>query len=479
MVVTYRNNATSAVNNNTSLHTTVDLQNTGNRRLGGAGGVDAPHAEIRSNDRPAENGGSALLENNRQQGAGAGREDRGNQSRNGTRARLTLASLNMNGFATTSGPGEVQSKWMLINQLMRDEKICILALQETHLTQERVASLHNLFGQYLNICSEPWSDGGTRAGGVCFVINKRRVNCDDYTVEQLVPGRAALLRIPWTNGRSLSILNVYAPNDAGENSNFWKELNAHQTCRPDAMLGDFNVVDDPIDRLPTRSDPCSTVESLGDLCRSLRLRDGWRETNANVRAYTYMHGATGSQSRLDRIYATASLIKDASVWTIAESGVPTDHKLVMVSLANRAVPFRGKGRWSMPLHIIEDGPMKVTLMELAAAFVAELESIRVRSDSVNPQSAYAAFKKSLIEATRNRAKEKIPAMKRRLDRLRLNLSAILNPPDKNEISAEDRMHAAIIQDRITRLEEKAFAAKRRRVEEVHWESDEKITKKWI
>ncbi|KAH9850139.1 Endonuclease/exonuclease/phosphatase, partial [Lenzites betulinus] len=400
-------------------------------------------------------------------------------TRNGTSARLILASLNMNGYTTASGTAAPCNKWMLINQLMRDEKLSILALQETHLTDDRITELRTLFGQYISIWAGHVGEDGTRAGGVCFVTNKRRMRDEGCVVEQLIPGRAMLLRVPWVNGRNLEILNVYAPNDAGENAAFWKTLRERPGCKPDVILGDFNVVEDPIDRIPARSDPTRATAELNAMCREMRLKDGWRETHAGVREFTYMHGATASQSRLDRIYATATVIRDASVWTIAESGVPTDHKLVTVSMANRAEPFRGKGRWSLPLHLLDDGPLKTQLKDIGAMLITELAAISVRSEENNPQTAYAVFKQRVRDAARNRAKEKIPAMRKRAAKLRLDLQATLNPPNGGELTQDQRVHAAILQDKITALEAKSFDGKRRRVEEAHWETDERISKQWI
>ncbi|KAH9851953.1 hypothetical protein C2E23DRAFT_869082 [Lenzites betulinus] len=263
---------------------------------------------------------------------------------------------------------------------MREEKLSILAVQETHLNAERSKTLRDLFGEYLSLHS--------------FVINKRRMTDTE----------ALLLKIPWTSGRKLTILNVYAPNAAGENAEFWQTVKERLQGGVDIILGDFNIVEDEVDRLPTRRDPVRPVEELRKLCRDMRVTDGWRSVNLNQRAFT-----------LDRIYATRQIRRDASVWKITESGVPTDHKMIAVSIANRAEPYRGRGRWSLPLFLLEDPEMVAQMKELAA----------VMSER-NPQTVYREFKRKLRIAAREKAKEKVPKIQRRLDGLRRDLTQTLN-----------------------------------------------------
>ena len=64
----------------------------------------------------------------------------------------------------------------------------------------------------------------------------------------------------------LTIPNVYAPNSPPDNKNFWNELDQAFNTNPfpylDILLGDFNVVEDAIDRLPSRNDNANTRNAL-------------------------------------------------------------------------------------------------------------------------------------------------------------------------------------------------------------------------
>jgi exonuclease III len=84
------------------------------------------------------------------------------------------------------------------------------------------------------------------------------------SAKEIVPGRALLVQTKWRDDRPLSILNIYAPNVNGGNADkaakFFEKIKMyfkeHTGARkPDVVMGDFNIVTEPIDRLPMRSDP--------------------------------------------------------------------------------------------------------------------------------------------------------------------------------------------------------------------------------
>jgi hypothetical protein len=68
----------------------------------------------------------------------------------------------------------------------------------------------------------------------------------------------------------LSVLGVYAPNDPAENAAFWRQIRSYYETnpgirRPDFMGGDTNIVEDALDRLPSRPDSDSPVSAHDDL----------------------------------------------------------------------------------------------------------------------------------------------------------------------------------------------------------------------
>lgn len=197
-----------------------------------------------------------------------------------TRAAIKIASLNMRGrgLPKNSSP---DSKWNHINQLVKEKRIGVLAIQEAHLTPEYVEDLHRLFGKRLQIHYSQGSN--TNAQGVAIVLNREMTNIHDVQQQDVIPGRAMLLTLPWHSDLSLTILNVYAPNAHNENKKFWEDLESKWIDMnlpfPDIMLGDFNLVEDAIDRLPSHVDPAGAAHALDSFRSSLQLQDGWRVTH--------------------------------------------------------------------------------------------------------------------------------------------------------------------------------------------------------
>ncbi|KAI6000114.1 hypothetical protein F5J12DRAFT_724182, partial [Pisolithus orientalis] len=53
------------------------------------------------------------------------------------------------------------------------------------------------------------------------------------------------------------------------------------------ILGDFNFVECPIDRLPVHVDVATTINTFSKIKETLHLVDGWRTQNPQDWMYTY------------------------------------------------------------------------------------------------------------------------------------------------------------------------------------------------
>ncbi|KAJ3570053.1 hypothetical protein NP233_g4645 [Leucocoprinus birnbaumii] len=175
-----------------------------------------------------------------------------------TRANIKIASLNMQGRGARSFY-DPDNKWYKINQLMRDEKIAILAVQEAHLDLEMAEQINNLF-KHITVVPSP-DPRNVNARGVALVLNQRITAVgDNIKVHEIKPGQAILLETKWHTDETLTILNVYAPNQAKANSDFWKDPRQiwsdpdTMPPPPDIMLGDFNIVEESIDRCNLNTD---------------------------------------------------------------------------------------------------------------------------------------------------------------------------------------------------------------------------------
>ncbi|EPS92834.1 hypothetical protein FOMPIDRAFT_1033883 [Fomitopsis schrenkii] len=286
----------------------------------------------------------------------------------------------------------------------------------------------------------------TAAQGVAIVLNRELVDTADVTTKVIVPGRALLVKLHWHLDRHLTILNVYAPNQPTENAAFWETLRENRARgrlpKPDILAGDFNIVEEPIDRLPAREDPQSATQALADLLRSLGLLDGWRHTEPNGRDYTFPHCASVNKSRLDRIYVTESLLSQSQSWDIHTTGVQTDHRLAVARLSAAHMPHIGKGRWAMPTQLLTDEPFLKQVADAGFKVLSQYKTTREsrprreseglaftdgteRQENLQSiQVAHANLKKTIQQLARARLKKRIPILKTQIGRLQTHLDTI-------------------------------------------------------
>ena len=389
------------------------------------------------------------------------------RAKKATRAALKVASLNVRGFGNQS-VNHPSDKWNHINQLIRDKKIGVLLVQEAHMTQERCAQLEDLFSRRMKIFFSENPENPTGKGGVAVVLNKHFVKAAETDAVEVVPGRALLVRLKWHGNRTLAVLAVYAPNEPGSNRDFWRKIEAYyianpRTAKPDIMAGDCNMVEDVIDRLPMHSDRADVVDALDNLKSEFRLQDGWRYTYPKTKSYTfYQNNGASSQSRIDRIYVTGPILQTAREWGIETSGVPNaDHRMVTVQVVNQNAPEIGKGRWSIPMHLLKDKPLQDYIHEKGRAAEKKLDAIVHRTEMQNAQSIYALFKCQVMEAARNRERAIVPKLVMKIRDCEEELGKINNDGDRPD--EERACEAAAVVKKIAELERQRHLQKRTNV----------------
>ena len=203
----------------------------------------------------------------------------------------------MNGLTAPTHGMNFHQKWATVNSTLNQHKLAILALQETHLDQETTEHLHQNLGEKMKILSSADPDAPHSTAGVAFVINKKRIAPTQLLFHELIPGRAIFLKIKWHESESTSLVNVYAPTHRPSHPSFWgkvrDEHGALNLPNPDFLLGDFNVMEDPIDRVPANPDNQAAIAALRELRLAWNLEDTWRHLHPQDCAYTYRATANG------------------------------------------------------------------------------------------------------------------------------------------------------------------------------------------
>ncbi|KAJ3966449.1 Endonuclease/exonuclease/phosphatase [Lentinula raphanica] len=376
------------------------------------------------------------------------------------KAAVQVGSLNMRGYGNHR-LAHPDNKWKSIWFLMKTRKLGVLALQETHLTDERVQEINEHYNKKLHVFASHNPDNPTGKGGVAIVINRRQIALEAPKIHPIVPGRAMLVQLAVHKDDRLNILVVYAPNvtssNGSENAEFWNKIKTYYEerrtlAKPDILLGDCNMVEAGIiDRLPAHDDPEDACEALDDLKMSLRIRDGWRTTFPDTKSFTFMQSATGVQSRIDRIYLSDVMLETAREWKITESGIPNaDHSLISVQITSEEAPWIGRGRWRIPDYVIKDKDLLKYARQKGIEAEQKMTDLTERSSTLNAQLIWSTFKNQLVNKAKARAKQIMPGLTRKINEHQLELERVLNDQEMSE--QEKMMKSREIKTEITHLE---------------------------
>ncbi|KAF8868989.1 Endonuclease/exonuclease/phosphatase, partial [Infundibulicybe gibba] len=308
---------------------------------------------------------------------------------------------------------------------LHDEKIDILTVQETHLSAQRINDLHHQFERQVHIINSS-DPNNVNMKGVAVILNKHSTKWREATSRVIIQGRALLVTVPRNCNTLIRILAIYAPNAPRENANFWEEVSEvwanEQLEKPDLMLGDFNMVEESLDRLPPHPDHNNQTETLHDLKSSFDLVDGWRRENPHTLGYTYQQANSGIQSRIDHIYISNALLNTSCEWKMQSAPLNTDHRMISMRILDPETPYIGKGRWSIPLFILKDKEILQTIISLGLKVVEDIEMTRYnRTDENNAQVIFKKFKSEIVKITRAHARKTIPKIKKRIEKLELDL----------------------------------------------------------
>ena len=378
------------------------------------------------------------------------------------KANIKIGTVNINGLHTGSENNNTFEKWAEINATMKRDKVAILALQETHLDERNTTAIHQVFGKKLTILNSQPEENQRASAGVAFVLNKDLVGTERIETYELIKGRALAIKLTWKrNSEETVLVNVYAPNRRGEHPNFWKtiedERRNKRIRKPDFVLGDFNVTEEPIDRSPAKHDAQAAITALREFRLNAGVQDQWRHTFPKAREFTYRATINDRpiKSRLDRIYISNNKTQFSFDWKIAPSSIPTDHWMVTVKYAPQDAPYIGNGRWTWPLHTLNDKKIMNWIEKKGKELQEKMERLETapetRSRTDNPQIHWKTFKTEIKDHVSNEAKMKRYKAKAKLRKLEKDRTEILTKLEQEE-NEELQWQEAIIANEIEHLE---------------------------
>ena len=393
-----------------------------------------------------------------------------NQTRTKTkmRANITIATLNMNGLSAPTHGMNGLEKWSMVNQTLNQYKIAILALQETHLDQTSLRQIRTCFSKKMQILHSEDPDAPRTTAGIAFVINNALIAPRNLKIYELKAGRALALKIEWLDAETTNLINVYAPNDRSVHPDFWNSLEterrAHRLPRPDFVLGDMNLTEDPIDRSPPRLDDPTAIEAMRNIRHAWGIQDTWRLSYPNERAFTYRANVNGQQikSRLDRIYIANQLTPLVHNWEMGTAPVLTDHMLVAVKYAPADAPEIGPGRWTLPVHMTNNEEFIEAICVRGIKLQSDLSGLQLSNtarETSNPQRLWSEFKKDIQSIAKKKMKDVHHKIATRIRLLEEDRAALANDPNADTCN-NIRTSEAMIANQIDHLTMKTARAKK-------------------
>ncbi|THU79465.1 DNase I-like protein [Dendrothele bispora CBS 962.96] len=341
--------------------------------------------------------------------------------------------MNMKGKGADS-INDPNNKWNHINQIMRENKIGVLTLQETHTSDEQLEKIQTLFQRQLVIHNSADPGNPTGKGGVAIILNKGLTNVKGIEVKEIVPGRALLLSHPWHDNKTFTFLAIYAPAGSNrEKIDFWKGLTETWEQR----------------RLPVE-ETIDLIDAFRTFRQKFTVIDGWREFHPLEKGYSFVHQSNCSRSRIDRIYTNEEILRNSREWEIIDPPINTDHKLVMTTIIDPQMPIIGDGRWAIPQLVLKSKEYLRKVTELGAELEQEIEKQakepNTRTNAQNIQILYKDFKMECTAEARKIAKKIVLRAKVKIKELEQERKHILN---NDEISNEEKILQKDMQSQFT------------------------------
>ena len=388
---------------------------------------------------------------------------------------ITIATLNIKG---RNGDNK-KSKWPKIVTMMRKHRILILALQKTHLDNDETEALRQVCPKVEII------NNGTSKNkeGVAFVINKDLANDMTWKHTILVEGRMSRLSIRVEEDRGLDIINVYAPNEDKNKIVFFEKMYKipkGQNIENGIIMGDFNHVEEELDRFPHRKDDKKVSDTWNKIKHKNRLIDGWRTHNELSKEFTFIQPVTNSMSRIDRIYLNDEIYPYGYNWSHIDSAQLSDHDIAKVDILKHKLPYIGNGIWRMQPEDIEDEDIRKLTDELLRRTEEDMKRIKEKKEQ-GIQELWVDTKEDIKRITENARKQKKKQLNEKRKKLNKKLEKKLkqlsndntemNEKHKKEIAKLKKKIAQRSENELTRLQESTRARYRLK--------GEKYTKYWF
>ena len=286
--------------------------------------------------------------------------------------RLKILSINVRGLGSAGKSAKLVNELTYLN--------CdIFLLQETHVSCKKQAEkFENL---WKGKCF--WSFGTGKSAGVAVVFAR---NFSGKIIRFLIDscGRILSLLIDFHN-LLFNIVNIYSPTVVSDRKVFFSDLHNYFLSQGLLLIGgDFNCIDNVLDKLNCSVVPSADKTSLVTLMSDFSLVDVWRKQNPRAISFTWSNSDRSQASRIDRFFIVKTLFNKVSSCQFLPC-VLSDHDYVRLDLSLEGIVKRGPGVWRFNNSLLSNADFKVVLKRVIADFklkIPEFVSLRDWWDSL-------------------------------------------------------------------------------------------------
>ena len=155
-----------------------------------------------------------------------------------------------------------------------------------------------------------------------------------------------------------------------------------------------------------------------------------------------------------------------------------DHKMVSVQIVDENAPNTGPGRWSIPAHLIRDGPLLKYIKERGKEAQQKVnETKNHRTVDSNPQTIYAKFKRDVLDMAWKRERAIVPKLIQEIQMCECELKSLNN---NMEVTTEEKViESEILTQKLTKLKRKQHLKIRSSIAIKNRIEGETMTRSWI
>jgi hypothetical protein len=100
--------------------------------------------------------------------------------------------------------------------------------------------------------------------------------------------------------------------------------------------------------------------------------------------------------------------------------------MVSVKVIDQKALYLGRGRWTMPLHMLKDSILIQKIQCLGRKLEQQIDDEQQRTLEVNPQVHFQTFKNEIAIIMRDRARVAVPKMNHKIKCLKEECRNLLN-----------------------------------------------------